>query len=80
LCPFKQRVLPSVLPLSLSLSLFLFSTFKIRVKARKVSAGQSGVKKDVRIAFPRFNPQRAAGSFPSVRINKSSVSGIYGDG
>lgn len=42
---------------------------------------QSEIKKDIRIAFPRFNPQRAAGagSFPSERINKS-VSGIYGDG
>lgn len=31
---------------------------------------QSGVKKDVRIAFPRFNPQRAVGSFLCGRTDQ----------
>lgn len=68
LCPFKQRV-PGVLPPSLSPSLS-YSQDSRKSTQSFCRIGQSGVKKDVRIAFPRFNPQRAAGSFPSERTDQ----------
>lgn len=65
----STRRLDSVTSFAFSFFLF-FSQDPLESTQSSCSTGQSEVKKDVRIAFPRFNPQRAAGSFPRERTDQ----------